>query len=307
MNLPSINYLVVPALLSLSFSVAFAEEISVDTTLAQRGNGIVTQAAFSARANKIPSELRRAALRDTGRLRNVLNTLLLRAQIAADARASDFDQNKIVKDRMQLAADAELGEAWLQHYIKMQPEGDYERLAMEYYELNKQEIMTSEQIDVSHILISTEKRSIDEANKLADSLSGKIENDPVLFDEFIMSHSDDPSSKTNNGRFFRVKKGDMVKSFDSAAFSLKKGEISKPVQTQYGFHIIRLDEFYEPETMDFEVVKLQLMDSEQDRHQERIRQEYLGSLTTLDVQMSEAALEEMVRRQLDEGNTQTSE
>jgi len=53
--------------------------------------------------------------------------------------------------------------------------------------------------------------------------------------------------------------GDMVKPFEEAAFALEPGEISEPVKTDYGYHVIRLDAYYEPTMMTFEEVKPQLV------------------------------------------------
>jgi len=284
-----------------------AQSLNTDNDiLAQRGSGIVTQGDFTARADKIPPAARHAALRDTGRLQNVLTSLLLRAQLAADARAAGFDKTPIVKNRMKLAAEAELGDAWLQHYVKTQPAGDYETLAREYYQINKQDILSSEKIDVSHILISTKERTKEEALELAENLSDQIKENPALYDELIMSHSDDPSKTTNNGRFFGIKKGEMVSAFDEKAFSMQKGEISPPVETVYGFHIIRLDEHYAPSPMNFESVKDTLIEGERKKHEDRIMQQYIGSLTSLDVQMSKEALEEMVRRQVEDSDMESA-
>jgi len=297
-----------PVILCFAPLTVTAQALHTDNdVLTQRGKGTVTQADFTARADKIPETARRAALRDTGRLQNVLNTMLLRAQLAADAREAGYDKETIVQNRMQLAADTELGEAWLQHYIKIQPSGDYETLAREYYQLNKQNIMSSEKIDVSHILISNEERTREEANELATSLSEQLIEDPSVFNELVMSNSDDPSKASNKGRFFGIGKGDMVDSFDKKAFSMQAGEISGPVETNYGFHIIRLDKYYPPESLSFDAVKGGLIEGERKRHEERIKQQYLGSLTAQDAQMSKEALEEMVRRQLEDEDTESAD
>ena len=301
------SFLLVTFLLLQTYS-ASAQELMTDTDiLAKRGQGVVTQVDFTARANKIPKAARQAALRDTGRLQNVLNTLLLRAQLAADAREAGYDKNPLVQDRMRLAADAELGEAWLQHYVDMQPAADYEQLAREYYELNKQDILSSEKIDVSHILVSTKERTTEEASEIANRLSQEIQGDPSRFDELVMSFSDDPSKSANQGRFYGIAKGEMVESFDKKAFSMQAGEISEPVETTYGFHIIRLDKYHAPEMMSFDAVKDRLMESERARHNERIKQQYLNDLTSLDVQMTKEALEEMVRRQLEDVDAGTED
>jgi parvulin-like peptidyl-prolyl isomerase len=284
----------------LPFSTGFAAESTDDDILAERGKGIVTQQSFTARANKIPESDRLSTLRDGNRLKDVINTLLLRAQLAADAREAGYSNEEIVKERMRLAAEAELGSAWLEHYVATQPAADYEALARENYQLNKDRMLSSPKIDVSHILISTGERSVEESQELAESIAAKLKQDPELFDQLVMEYSEDPSVSANKGKFTGVKKGDMVKQFETVAFAMTEGEISTPVETMYGFHIIRLDAHIPPTKMEFDEVKAQLIKSERKRHEARIQNDYLNGLTSLDVKMTKEALEEMVRRQFGE-------
>jgi parvulin-like peptidyl-prolyl isomerase len=264
--------------------------------LAQRGKGIVTQDMFMARADKIPADIRRPTLRDRTRLQTVLNNLLLNEQLAVAAREAGFDKKKIVKDRMKLAADAELGEAWLQHYVDTQPAADYDELAREYYQLHKDDISSQARIDVSHILISTKKHSEKEARALAEKLSAELKANPAAFDDMVAKYSEDPSAVSNKGHFKNVKKGDMVKPFEAVAFNLKPGEISGPVKTAYGFHIIRLDRYVAPRHLTFDEVKAQLIEQEKKKHRDRIRREYLSTLAAKDVKMTREALQEMVAK-----------
>ena len=278
-----------------------ASEISdQEEILAQRGKGIVTQRMFAARAEKIPLNLRQGTLRDGNRFRDILNNILLRAQLAADARAAGYDQDEIIADRMKLAAEAELSDAWLQHYVEMQAPADFEQLAREYYQLNQEKILTSVKIDVSHILVSNTERPDEEALVLAESLHQQLVDNPDLFDELVMQYSEDPSAKTNHGKFQQVKKGDMVKPFEDVAFALEPGQISDPVKTEFGYHIIRLDAQIAPEKMQFEEVKDTLVERQRKSHDERIKADYLSSLTSVDVKITQEALEEMVRRQFGE-------
>ena len=275
---------------------------AVDTSdiLAQRGNGVVTQADFAARAEKIPKNLRRPTLRDGNRVRDVINTLLTRAQLVSDAREAGFDKDPLIMKRMELAAEAELADAWAHHYVEISPAADYEQLAYEYYLLNQDKIQTSPKIDVSHILISNENRTNEEAKLLAESVSQKIKSDPGLFDELVSEYSEDPSAASNNGRFYSVKRGDMVAAFEESAFSLKEGEISEPVKTEYGYHIIRLDGRTDPEQLSFEQVKPKLIENERKKHKDRVMGDYLNSLTSQEVIMTEEALLEMVKAQFGE-------
>lgn len=276
-------------------SVVASEETG--EVLARRGNGVVTQDEFAARADRIPAQARFTTLRNGGRLRDVINNMLLRAQLAADAREAGFDQQPVVIDRMQLAAEAELGDAWLQHYVDMQPEADYEALAQEYFLLHGDDLRSEEKINVSHILVSTEERPEADARALVDSIWSQLSEEPARFDELVLQYSEDPSASANKGKFTGVKRGEMVGAFEDAAFALNEGEISVPVKTAYGFHIIRLDAHILPKPVAFEEVKAQLMENERKKHQDRIRQSYLSNLTAMDVDMSEEALREMVRRQ----------
>lgn len=256
----------------------------------------MTQDAFSARADKIPENIRMGTLRNGERLKDVINTLLLRSQMAADAREAGFDQEKIVKERMRLAAEAELADAWVQHYVASFPEADYLQLASEYFQVNQHEFQSSPEIDVSHILISTKERSEEEALEMAAAVAEKIAENPAVFDELVLEYSEDPSAKSNKGKFKGVKMGDMVKEFEATAFALAAGEISEPVKTLYGFHIIRLDAHYAPEPIAFEEVKDRLVEREREKHKQRITRDYLSELSALDVNMSEESLEVLIDR-----------
>lgn len=286
--------------LAVVFSGPSSAQASDIEILATRGKGVVTQKTFSARADKIPADLRRGALRDGNRLNDVIASLLLQAQLAADAREAGFDDREIVKERMRLAAEAELGGAWLQHYVKSQPAADYETLAYEYYQLNRDTMLSQPKIDVSHILISTEQRSDDQAMELAVTVRQKLVNDPASFDDLVLQYSDDPSASANHGKFVGIYKGEMTKSFEDTAFALSDGEISQPVKTRYGYHIILLDKHIARTQRQFGEVKAKLMKAERERHESRIKTEYLSGLTSLSTEVTKEALEKMVKRQFGE-------
>ena len=295
------KFILVPVVISLlSANLALANESTDKDILASRGEGTVTQEEFSARADRIPVSVRRSTLRDGNRLQDVLNAMLLQSQLATAARDAGFDKGKIVQDRMRLAADTELGNAWVDHYVEMQPEADYEAMAKEYYTLNKDNMNSTAAIDVSHILISNTEHSEDEAAEIADEIERQLKADPSQFDALVLKYSDDPSAATNKGHFKSVKKGDLVKPFEEAAFAMQEGEISAPVETRFGLHIIRLDAHLPATPMTFEEVKDRLIESERARHKERIKNTYLTELSSKEVHMTEEALEVMVKRQFGE-------
>jgi parvulin-like peptidyl-prolyl isomerase len=290
----------VALLITIPLCVFADADVEGREILAKRGEGVVTQEQFSARANKIPERMRFGTLRDRTRMSDILMTMLLQAQLAADAREAGFDKDPMAVSRMKLAAEVELAEAWLQHYVAQQPDADYEALARQSYQLHRRELMSDPAIDVSHILVSTEERGDEEAEALARSIHEQVTQEPSSFDELVRQHSEDPSAATNKGRFKGVKKGEMVGAFEKTAFALEAGEISEPVKTQFGYHIIRLDAHIEPRQLTFDEVKDQLMEREQARHEQRVQNDYLSSLSAVELEISEEALREMARRQFGE-------
>ena len=72
---------------------------------------------------------------------------------------------------------------------------------------------------------------------LLNELKNKILNG-ALFEELAKNHSDDPGSKNNGGSLGWVKRGSLVKAFETAAFTAKKGDLVGPVETEFGYHLI---------------------------------------------------------------------
>lgn len=104
--------------------------------------------------------------------------------------------------------------------------------------LKKKEILIPEQVRASHILVDT----LEEANEILEELK---ERD---FGELASERSIDPSAKSNLGDLGYFGKGQMVKEFEDVAFSLPVGEMSEPVQTQFGYHIIKVEDKKEAQT-----------------------------------------------------------
>src|SRR3989338_938635 len=120
----------------------------------------------------------------------------------------------------------------------------------EYYEKNLSEFQTQKEVSARHVLIkpdakeSDRKKAQEDAKKKTEdifSLARKGED----FANLAKKYSKDPGSAKQGGSLGYFKQGDMVKPFEDAAFSLKKGEISGVIESDYGFHIIKLDDVKE--------------------------------------------------------------
>ena len=121
----------------------------------------------------------------------------------------------------------------------------------EYFENNKDTFAQDKQVKASHILVETEE----EAKKIKDKLS-KGEN----FAELAAEFSTDMVNKETGGDLGYISKGEMVEEFEDAAFSLDIGEISSPVKTQYGYHIIKVEEINEAQEANFKDSKSKILE-----------------------------------------------
>ena len=99
----------------------------------------------------------------------------------------------------------------------------------EYYDKNKAQYSQPESREVRHILVKTKAK----ADDIYDQLKGGAD-----FAALAKKFSEDTGSKANGGKL-TISKGQTVAPFDQTAFLLKKNEISKPVKTEFGFHIIQ--------------------------------------------------------------------
>lgn len=115
----------------------------------------------------------------------------------------------------------------------------------EYYEANKEMFKTGDTVVASHILVDSEE--------LAKEVMVKI-NGGLAFEEAAEKYSTCPS-KAQGGNLGRFGKGQMVPEFEEAAFKIEVGVLSEPVKTQFGYHLIKVEDRQEASVRPFNEVK----------------------------------------------------
>lgn len=131
-----------------------------------------------------------------------------------------------------------------------------------YYDSNIARFRTEEQRRASHILVAAPKEAPadqrqaakDKATRLLESLR----KNPQSFADVARKESQDPGSAEKGGDLGFMGRGALVKPFEDAMFALQPGQISDVVETDYGYHIIRLDEVKASQTRPLEAVKGEL-------------------------------------------------
>jgi foldase protein PrsA len=137
-----------------------------------------------------------------------------------------------------------------------------EEEAKAYYAAHKADFVKQEERETSHILISPVQSSGDAAaspteeeweaaRAEAEKVRGEIQNG-AEFSAEAKKYSDDATSKDAGGELGQITRGQMVPAFEEAVFGLKKGELSDPVKTQYGYHLILVTDIVPEEQLSYD-------------------------------------------------------
>ncbi len=127
------------------------------------------------------------------------------------------------------------------------------------YENYKQSLSYDEKRKASHILISFDTRTDAEAQSLAQEVYQKIQ-DGEDFADLAKEYSDDKPSAEDGGELPLAERGTYVEPFEMALYSLKKDQVSEPVKTEFGYHLIKLDDVEAPTPVAFEDKKQELLE-----------------------------------------------
>lgn len=130
------------------------------------------------------------------------------------------------------------------------------------YDANAATYGKPEERSASHILIAAKPDASDAdkaaARKKAEGLARDARANPAKFAELAKTHSEDPGSAGQGGDLGTFARGSMVKPFEDAVFAAKAGDIVGPVETEFGYHVIRVDKVEPGRTRSFDEVKGEL-------------------------------------------------
>ncbi len=128
-----------------------------------------------------------------------------------------------------------------------------------YYEQNASRMAGAETRRASHILIAAGKdmpaADRKKAKARAEELLAQVKKAPNTFAEIAKKNSQDPGSAVNGGDLDYFARGAMVKPFEDSAFAMKVGDISDIVESDFGYHIIKLTDIKSPKQKTFEELK----------------------------------------------------
>lgn len=223
---------------ALTFTPAFAQDaaapaapapaVTPETVVATVGGEAITEGDLSFAAEDLAAELQKMP---PDQRKAFLVTVLIDMKVMAKAaREAQMDQTDLFKQRLRYLEDRSLRRAYFAEKIAT---GVTQEALQAAYDKYVASVPSQEEVHARHILVATE----DEAKAIKAELEGGKD-----FAELAKEKSTDPSAKQNGGDLGFFSKGMMVKPFEDAAFAMEAGTISDPVKSDFGWHILKLEE-----------------------------------------------------------------
>lgn len=230
------------AFLFVAAASAWAQAPAADPVVLTVGDQTITQSEFERIVSTLPEQAQAQAKSPEGR-RQLADQLVELKVLAQQARTQKLDQIPDVKTRLDIGSDQILASAVYRALAT--PD---EAAMRAYYDAHKSDM---EEVHARHILIRFKGSPVpqrlgekdlteEEALQKCKDLRAKIVAG-AKFADVAKAESDDVGSGENGGDLDSFGHGAMVPEFEKAAFALKTGEVSEPVRSQFGYHLILVE------------------------------------------------------------------
>jgi peptidyl-prolyl cis-trans isomerase C len=186
----------------------------------------------------------------------IINQLAMQLLVSQEAIKKNMDKMPEVADQVNLTQQSILANAFVQDYKKNNPVSD-DMLKAEYDKVKAQ--MSGSEYKARHILVAKEAD--------AKAIIAKLKKNAKLFDSLAKEYSTDQGSKDKGGDLGWFDPRAMVPEFGAAVAKLEKGKFTlEPVKTQFGYHVILLEDTRAKSVPAFEQIKPQLIERVQDHN-----------------------------------------
>ena len=231
---------------------------SQDVILARNAFTNVTKADFEAEVARIPEDQRFTFLASAERVAQTVKNILVNKTLAAQARAEKIDQEPDVQAEIAATAGKVLARHRLERFEAALKVPDFTKRAEELYKAFPGKYAEKDVVHTMQILVDTRCRTGDAAKARAtearaEVLAGKP------FAEVAKKFSDDPSASRNGGDVGPLMVDQLTPAFAEAVRTMKPGELSEPVLTNFGYHVIRLESVKKGRRYEFSEVRSSLM------------------------------------------------
>ncbi len=240
----SFETLAVVSALAIAF-LAPAVATAEDKVIASVNGYNVTESEMALAEADLGAEI--STLQGQMRRRVLVEYIIENRLFAEAAEADKLGTGPDFEKRVQFWRQRALRDAYYEKTVKS---SIGEAAAKGIYEDRVKSLPVEEEVQARHILVKSE----DEAKKIAEKITAGGD-----FAALAKENSGDAGSKEQGGMLGYFGKGQMVPEFETAAFAMKKGEVSKPVQSNFGWHVIKVEDRRQKPPPTFDDVKDRIM------------------------------------------------
>ncbi len=255
-----------------------------DEIVAQVGPCQLTKAEFDYMIQNVPPQIKLLLKQQPKLKENLLRRWAQITLLSLAARQQGIDKKPEIKARIRDTVNQILAQEYLSKKVLSKVKKVTDKEAKDFYEKHKDLYIEPEAIHARHILIqvsqNASKKEKEAALKKAQQIYEKLLKGED-FSTLAKKYSADPGTRDKGGDLGFFTRGQMIKEFEDAAFALKVGEISPPVRTPLGYHIIKVEEKRPAKQKSYEEVKQQI---KQELLQQRQEELLFATLSELEKQ-----------------------
>lgn len=254
--------------------------------IASQGDESVTLADFDGYLERnVPAEQRAGLLRSGERILSIVGNLLLNKQLAAEARELGIDRDPMLADQLGKGdEEAVLAKVRMERFKSTLELPDFTELARERYSLGPDHYAIPASTDIRQIVISTNGRGAEAAQALAGTVHGEAIANPDAFDALITKYSDDPNKAQTLGVMEDMEDPKYTPALRDVALALAQpGDVSQPVKTPSGFHILQLIQRTAERPRSFDEVREEMTATMREEWLARQKQNHIDQLRSMPV------------------------
>ncbi|AOZ03696.1 peptidylprolyl isomerase [Cupriavidus sp. USMAHM13] len=257
-----------------------------DEVVARGAGAAVTRAELAGLSRSLSPEGRARLLADAAARDQVVRTLLAQKAVLAEAKAKGWDKQPLV----QAAIEQAQREVLLQSYLAAlsEPAADYppEPEIQAAYERNRATFMAPRALHLAQLYVAlppgADAAAVDGAQKKSADLARRAQARGADFEALAKMYSEDKASAARGGDLGFVPETMIQPAVLAAANALKRGEVSAPVRTPTGFHVLKLVEVREAALRPLDEVRAQIRAALREQRAQQNVQAYLAKLAAAD-------------------------
>jgi parvulin-like peptidyl-prolyl isomerase len=236
-----------------------------NTPLISDGKIVVDSTDFEGNLLRLPEDKRDEMRLTRERVATIADNMFINRALAARARELGIDKDPAVQKRLVQVQDGVLAELYVQRLEREVKTANLEQRARELYKADQARFVTKEEVYVQHILVNlsgrTRETALERARKAAEEARGGAD-----FLAVATRYSDDPDKRNNGGDLGYNSPTTFVEPVRKAIGTMKtKGEIVGPVESEFGFHVLKFVDRKPAKPIPYESVAKKIIEGERER------------------------------------------